>query len=98
MPTPEELNKSTADMLKRMETIYERMTKTPNGLSVLYLETVPRSYVHVSAEDAAKRNGTDAPFEVFDHVTKKRMVLVRAECGLGCRCALALVRVHKEVQ
>ena len=40
----------------------------------------------------------DALIEVLDHVTKKRMVLVRAECGLGCRCVLALVRVHKEVQ
>jgi hypothetical protein len=89
MPTPEEFNKSTERLLRQMETIYEKMTK-PNGLVRMYLETVPRSFIELTPEDDAKREG-DGPWTVKDQVTGHLITIQRATCGLGCRCAMTLV-------
>ena len=90
MPTLEEINKSTEDMLKRMEVLHNLMTR-PNGLVRLYLETVPRSFIELTPEDDAKREG-DGPWTVKDQVTGHLVTVQRAECGLGCKCALGVGR------
>jgi hypothetical protein len=51
-----------------------------------------RLQIVVSAEDAAKQpeRGDASVFEVKDKLTGKRVRLRRADCGLGCMCALEI--------
>jgi len=94
MPTPEQLYKSTRDTLKRMEEIQKQMNKSEEGFVNLYLETVPRSFIKVTSEDAAKRHESPGPWTFKDHVTGMRITVRRTECSLpDCKCALALVKV-----
>src|SRR5579863_6705049 len=57
------------------------------------LEPEKRLQVEVSAEDAKKQppHGVTTTFEVTDLLTNKQIKLRRADCGLGCQCALELV-------
>jgi hypothetical protein len=53
-----------------------------------------RLQIVVSASDAKRQpaHGDTRVFQVTDLLTGKRMRLRRADCGLGCQCALELVR------
>jgi hypothetical protein len=82
------------ELLKRVETICNLITKSNAEFATLYLETVPRSFVTITHEEADARPLGEEPFTVFDQTTKKRITLQRVDCGLGCKCALKLVRVE----
>jgi hypothetical protein len=57
-----------------------------------------REQVVISAKDAAKRpmNGDTSTFVVTDLLTRKRIKLRRADCGLGCQCAIERVAWREE--
>jgi hypothetical protein len=80
-------------MLRRMQEIERRISKSDEQFATLYLETVPRSFVRITHEEKAKRPAGDEPWTVFDHATESRITVQQADCSLpGCKCALRLVR------
>lgn len=96
-PTLEQINKSTEDMLRRMEEIQKQMNKSEEGFVNLYLETVPRSFIKVTVEDDAKRHESPGPWTFKDHATGKRITVRRAACSARLQvCAGVSVR-HEEV-
>ena len=53
-----------------------------------------RLQIVVSESDHARISSVlkiDAPATVFDLLSEKNVTVQRADCGLGCRCALELV-------
>jgi hypothetical protein len=47
--------KPREDLLRRMEDIYDRITKRNEQFSTLYLETVPRSFIQITHEERAQQ-------------------------------------------
>ncbi len=73
------------------------MPKLPKGSVRLWIDSEPepdepddRLQIVISKADAMKQpeRGSTKRFVVTDLLTGKRIRLRRADCGLGCQCAL----------